>query len=89
MVPRSGTALTLWYRANVDVETCGPDSWVLPRVSVPTLGIWSTGDIYLTEFQMVCSAGYVDSPWEYVRVEGASHWMMLDRPAHGGRREGW
>lgn len=83
--PGALTAALNWYRANVDVETWGPDGWVLPRVSVPTLGVWSTGDIYLTEVQMVSSAGFVDAPWEYVRVEGASHWLMLDRPAHVNR----
>jgi len=34
---------------------------------------------------MVSSAEFMDAPWEYVRVEGASHWLMLDRPAHVNR----
>lgn len=33
-----------------------------------------------TESQMLGSAAFVDAPWEYVRVEGASHWLQLDRP---------
>ena len=79
--PGALTAALNWYRANVDVETWGPQGWVLPRVPVPTLGVWSTRDAYLTEVQMVASAGFVDAPWEYRRVEGASHWLMLDQPA--------
>ena len=83
--PGALTAGLNWYRANVDVETWGPAGWVLPRVPVPTLGVWSSGDAYLTEVQMVASGGYVDAPWQYLRVEGASHWLMLDRPAHISR----
>jgi pimeloyl-ACP methyl ester carboxylesterase len=49
-------------------------------VKVPTLGVWSTGDAYLTETQMVTSAQYMDAAWDYQRLEGGSHWFMLDRP---------
>ncbi len=75
------TAALNWYRANVDLQSWTSEGWVLPRVRVPTLGVWSTGDSYLTETQMVTSAGYMDAPWEYCRLEGGSHWFMLDRPA--------
>jgi hypothetical protein len=34
---------------------------------------------------MVSSAGYMDAPWEYCRLEGGSHWFMLDRPADVSR----
>lgn len=78
--PGALTAGLSWYRANVGVETWTREGWVLPRVSVPTLGVWSAGDAYLTEAQMLLSAQYMDAPWEYRRVEGASHWLMLDRP---------
>jgi pimeloyl-ACP methyl ester carboxylesterase len=80
--PGALTAGLNWYRGNVDLETWTADGWVLPRVSVPTLGVWSSGDAYLTEVQMVGSAAYMDAPWEYRRVEGASHWLMLDCPQH-------
>ena len=52
----------------------------VPPVAVPTLGLWSTGDRYLTEDRMVRSAEYVTGPWRYARIEGASHWMQLDAP---------
>jgi pimeloyl-ACP methyl ester carboxylesterase len=69
-----------WYRANVP-----PESWVapplaLPPVPVPTLGVWSTGDIALTEIQMTDSAQNVSGPWRYERLDGPGHWMQLDAP---------
>jgi len=78
--PGALTAALNWYRANVDVDTWTEEGWVMPRVSVPTMGIWSSADIYLTETQMVASGEYVDGPWRYERIEGATHWLMLDQP---------
>jgi pimeloyl-ACP methyl ester carboxylesterase len=70
-----------YYRANVP-----PSSWLrpptgLPQVQAPTMGIWSTGDVALTERQMTDSAKSVAGPWRYERVEGAGHWMQLEDPA--------
>ncbi len=79
--PGALTAGLNWYRANVDMETW-QRGWNLPPVEVPTLGVWSSGDAYLTEVQMVSSYKFMQAPWEYLRVEGASHWLMLDRPAY-------
>ena len=67
------------YRANAHPQRLLQESSI-PAVKSPTLGIWSSGDFYLTEAQMLGSVGFVDNSWEYVRVEGASHWMQLDRP---------
>lgn len=78
--PGALTAALNWYRANVDLDSWTPEGWVLPHVQCPTLGIWSTGDAYLTEVQMVSSGAYVDADWSYHRLEGGSHWFMLDRP---------
>ena len=50
------------------------------RAKVPTLGVWSGGDKYLWEAQMKGTAPLMDAPWRYVRIKGASHWMMLDAP---------
>jgi pimeloyl-ACP methyl ester carboxylesterase len=71
-----------WYRANVP-----PESWVapppsLPPVQAPTMGIWSTRDIALTETQMTDSAENVAGPWRYERLEGPGHWMQLEAPDH-------
>jgi pimeloyl-ACP methyl ester carboxylesterase len=78
--PGALTAALNWYRAN-----SGPERWLsepppLPKVPAPTLGIWSSGDAYLTEAQMLGSHQSVSGPWRYERVEGASHWLQLDRP---------
>jgi pimeloyl-ACP methyl ester carboxylesterase len=69
-----------WYRANVP-----PESWVrppvkLPPVQAPTMGVWSTGDIALTESQMTDSAENVAGPWRYERLDGPGHWMQLEAP---------
>ena len=69
-----------WYRANVP-----PESWVappltLPPVQAPTLGIWSTGDIALTEIQMTDCVQNVSGPWRYERLDGPGHWMQLEAP---------
>lgn len=76
--PGALTAALNWYRANhhpkLELRE-GP----FPRVAIPTLGVWSTGDQYLLEDQMTGSAAFVDD-WRYERIEGAGHWMQLDAP---------
>jgi pimeloyl-ACP methyl ester carboxylesterase len=68
-----------WYRANMP-----PESWTrppqLPPVSAPAMGIWSTGDIALTEVQMTDSAANMAAPWRYERLDGPGHWMQLEAP---------
>jgi pimeloyl-ACP methyl ester carboxylesterase len=70
------TAGMNYYRANRGL--------VLPRqypaVRVPVLGVWSSGDMFLTEEQMTGSRRYVAGPWRYERIEGANHWMQLTAP---------
>lgn len=70
------TAGLNWYRANflrLLLEN-------FPKARVPVLGIWSSGDIFLSRGQMLKSAAYVDGPWKYERIDGASHWIPLDVP---------
>jgi pimeloyl-ACP methyl ester carboxylesterase len=73
-----------WYRANVSLSRMlappAPGALGEERVKIPTLGIWSAGDKYLTEEQMVGSGNYVDSVWTYARIENASHWLQEDAP---------
>lgn len=69
-----------YYRANV-----GPEAWVgppieLPKVVAPTMGIWSTGDVALTERQMKESADAVSGGFRYERIEGPGHWVQLEAP---------
>jgi pimeloyl-ACP methyl ester carboxylesterase len=67
-----------WYRANEIHMLFGN----FPQIKVPVLGIWSTGDIFLSENPMLLSARYVDAPWNYERIEGSGHWIPLDAPEH-------
>jgi pimeloyl-ACP methyl ester carboxylesterase len=76
--PGALTAGLNWYRANVGPASLLAPPPVLPAVVAPTMGVWSTGDMALTEGQMLDSAAYVSGPWRYERIEGAGHWMQLD-----------
>jgi pimeloyl-ACP methyl ester carboxylesterase len=78
--PGALTAAFNWYRANVAPQLELEDSRPLPAVAAPTLGLWSSGDNYLTEDRMVRSGDHVTGPWRYDRIEDASHWMQLDAP---------
>jgi pimeloyl-ACP methyl ester carboxylesterase len=70
------TAGLNWYRANFP-RLLFDD---IPHVKVPVFGIWSSGDIFLSKGQMLKSAAYVDGPWRYESIDGASHWIPLDVP---------
>ena len=79
--PGALTPALNWYRANLPVQallgrTGGPQ---LPMIKADTLGIWSTGDLYLTEEAMTRSQQRVQGTWRYERVAG-SHWVPLDQP---------
>jgi pimeloyl-ACP methyl ester carboxylesterase len=79
---RSGslTPALNYYRANVGPETLIAPPLELPDVVAATMGVWSTGDIALTEKQMTGSAEHVSGPWRYERIEGPGHWMQLEAP---------
>jgi pimeloyl-ACP methyl ester carboxylesterase len=70
------TAGMNYYRANRGLMV--PHEYPLARV--PVFGIWSAGDLFLAEAQMVASQRYVSAPWRYERIEGANHWMQLTAP---------
>jgi pimeloyl-ACP methyl ester carboxylesterase len=69
-----------YYRANVPPEALVNPGLELPLVAAPTMGVWSSGDMALTEQQMKGSEAFVSGPWRYERIEGAGHWMALERP---------
>jgi pimeloyl-ACP methyl ester carboxylesterase len=83
--PGALTAALNWYRANVNPARPGLAGMEFPPVKAPTLGLWSTGDAYLTEAQMTASKKFVTGEWRYERVENASHWMQLDQPERVSR----
>lgn len=56
-----------------------------PQINVPTLGLWSPGDVYLLEEHMQASGDYIDADWEYQQLSSGSHWCMLDNPEETNR----
>ncbi|GAA3347250.1 alpha/beta fold hydrolase [Amorphoplanes nipponensis] len=78
--PAALTAGLALYRANLSPEALFGPPAPLPPVTVPAMGLWSSGDFALIEEGMTGSAGHVSGPWRYERVEGAGHWLQLDAP---------
>lgn len=76
--PGAFTAALSWYRANLRPEIWSVDV-PFPAAEVPVLGIWGAQDPYLSEAQVTNSAELVPD-WRYERIEGAGHWIQLDRP---------
>jgi pimeloyl-ACP methyl ester carboxylesterase len=77
--PGALVAALNWYRANTQPAR-ELQSRQFPPVAAPTLGLWSTGDEYLTEASVRDSGAHVIGGWRYERIEGASHWLQLDAP---------
>ncbi len=76
--PGALTAALNWYRANLAPQRLLASPRPLPTIQAPTLGIWSSGDLYLTEDRMLRSAEHVAGPWRYERIEGVSHWIPVE-----------
>lgn len=68
------TAALNIYRANVRMVL--PADY--PPVRVPVLGVWSSGDRFLSQDQMTDSAAYMAAPWRYEQIDGVSHWMTVN-----------
>jgi pimeloyl-ACP methyl ester carboxylesterase len=69
-----------YYRANVPPETLLGPGLEFPPVQSSTMGVWSSGDMALTEAQMRDSGKQVSGDWRYERLEGPGHWMQLEAP---------
>lgn len=78
--PGALTSALNWYRATGGAPPAAP-SGPPPQVQCPVLGIWSDGDAYLTEYPLRSSGERIKGPFQYVKITGASHWMMVDKPA--------
>lgn len=78
--PDALTAGLNWYRANMPPDRLVAPPPKLPPIQAPTLGVFSTGDLYLTEDAMTRSAEFVRGPWRYERLEGIGHWMQIEAP---------
>ena len=66
-----------WYRANLPPDRLLGPAPPLPPVAAPTMGVFGTADLYLTEGAMVNSASKVTGPWRYERLEGVGHFVPL------------
>ena len=69
-----------YYRANLTPATWVAGPGGMPKVAAPTMGVWSTADMALTEVQMTDSAEAVEGSFRYERVEGVGHWVQLEAP---------
>jgi pimeloyl-ACP methyl ester carboxylesterase len=78
--PAALTASLGVYRAILPPESLLAVPTELPPIQAPTMGLWSTGDAFLTEEAMTGTAAFVAGPWRYERIEGAGHWMQLEAP---------
>src|SRR5690348_8888060 len=68
------------YRAILAPVSLVEPAPALPPVTVPALGVWSSGDLALVEEGMTGSAKYVTGSWRYMRINDAGHWLQLDAP---------
>ncbi|WMX44425.1 alpha/beta hydrolase [Streptomyces roseicoloratus] len=78
--PGALTASLNIYRAALPMEVQLGEPPARPPFAMPVMGVWSTGDPYLTERQMTALASRVPERWRYERVEDAGHWFQLDQP---------
>lgn len=73
--PGALTATLNWYRAVDDAFTVHAG-----RISVPTLYVWGTADVALGRDAAERTAGYIDAPYRFEALEGASHWLPKENP---------
>jgi pimeloyl-ACP methyl ester carboxylesterase len=69
--PGTLTAALSWYRAVADDELSIPCG----RVSAPTLFIWGSEDVALGRVAAESTKDWVDGPYRFVELAGASHWL--------------
>ena len=72
--PGALTAAMNWYRAMT--RAFGD----LPPVRVPTTYVWSTADPALGPATAKRCAEFVDAPYRFVVLDGASHWIPEEHP---------
>lgn len=77
--PGALTAALNWYRASLGSWGEVPQAPIYPMLQIPVMGIWSDEDHHLKEAQMRGSKVNVAGPWRYERIDGAGHWMMLEK----------
>ncbi len=51
-----------------------------PPIKVPTLFIWSDGDIAIASAGAYATGDHIDAPYRFVAVEGVDHWIPEKAP---------
>jgi pimeloyl-ACP methyl ester carboxylesterase len=74
--PGALTAALNWYRA---MGFSNPRK-VAEKVTVPTMYVWTDGDIALKEKGARLCADYVVADYRYEVFKGVSHWVVDERP---------
>ena len=69
------TAALNWYRA-IDLSLVQG----VNHVTVPTLYIWSTGDVALAREGAEATARHVDGPYRFEILQAVSHWIAEEVP---------
>lgn len=71
--PAALDAAINWYRANFN----GRDGLrsTAPNTTVPTMYVWSDGDAALCRDGAELTGEYVDAPYRFEIIAGASHWV--------------
>lgn len=72
--PGALTAALSWYRAMTS------ELGRLPDVTVPTTFVWSDQDRAIGRAGADACGRHVDAPFEYVVLEGVSHWIPEEAP---------
>jgi pimeloyl-ACP methyl ester carboxylesterase len=74
--PGALTAALNWYRAVFlsDPRETGK------KVTVPTMFVWSDGDIALLEKGARACGDYVDAEYRFKVLNGVSHWILDEQP---------
>ncbi|MCP2263925.1 alpha/beta fold hydrolase [Promicromonospora thailandica] len=73
-----------WYRANSNPDHPS-ETELLPKVSAPTLVIYSGNDPYLGLEQIGTSALHLDGPLRMERIDGAGHYVSVTAPKQWNR----
>ncbi|MFE3652787.1 alpha/beta fold hydrolase, partial [Streptomyces sp. NPDC059152] len=74
--PGALTATLNWYRAPEAVVSVPAG-----RIAVPTLFLWGSEDVALGRGAAESTGEWVDGPYRFEALEGASHWLPEEVPA--------
>jgi pimeloyl-ACP methyl ester carboxylesterase len=71
--PFALTSALNWYRALDPQRRIG-------KITVPTLYVWGSMDMWLGEFAAIGTEDHVTGPYRFEKLEGKSHWLLDEAP---------